>query len=53
MGIADRGEETVSEILRRVKEEGIRKRGLLDQQEFQQIVESVMGAAAVSAPAAS
>jgi len=51
MGIADPGDETVSEILRRVKEEGIRKRGLLDQQEFQQIVESVMGAAAAAAPA--
>jgi isopropylmalate/homocitrate/citramalate synthase len=46
MGIADPGDETVSEILRRVKEEGIRKRGLLDQGEFQAIVESVMGAAA-------
>jgi isopropylmalate/homocitrate/citramalate synthase len=50
MGIADPGDETVSEILRRVKDEGIRKRGLLDQQEFQRIVESVMGAA-VAAPA--
>jgi isopropylmalate/homocitrate/citramalate synthase len=46
MGIAGPGDETVSEILRRVKEDGIRKRGLLDQNEFQQIVESVMGAAA-------
>jgi isopropylmalate/homocitrate/citramalate synthase len=49
MGIPDPGDEVVSEILRRVKEDGIRKRGLLDQQEFQQIVESVMGAAAVRA----
>jgi isopropylmalate/homocitrate/citramalate synthase len=45
MGIPDPGDEVVSEILRRVKEYGIRKRGLLDQQEFQQIVESVTGAA--------
>jgi hypothetical protein len=49
MGIPDPGDEVVSEILRRVKEDGIRKRGLLDRQEFQQIVESVMGAAAVRA----
>ncbi|HLI84302.1 MAG TPA: hypothetical protein VKV17_10315 [Bryobacteraceae bacterium] len=44
MGIADPGDEVVSEILRRVKEDGIRKRGLLNREEFQQIVESVMGA---------
>jgi isopropylmalate/homocitrate/citramalate synthase len=49
MGIPDPGDEVVSEILRRVKEYGIRKRGLLDQQEFQQIVESVTGGAAVRA----
>jgi isopropylmalate/homocitrate/citramalate synthase len=49
MGIADPGDETVSEILRRVKEEGIRKRGLLDQDEFREIVESVMGAAVAKA----
>jgi isopropylmalate/homocitrate/citramalate synthase len=49
LGIPDPGDEVVSEILRRVKEDGIRKRGLLDQQEFQQIVESVIGAAAVRA----
>ena len=53
MGIADPGDEVVSEILRRVKEEGIRKRGLLDRDEFQQIVESVMGAAAAKVPAIS
>ncbi len=49
MGIADPGDEIVSEILRRVKEEGIRKRGLLDQDEFREIVESVMGAAVAKA----
>lgn len=49
MAIPDPGDEVVSEILRRVKEDGIRKRGLLDRQEFQQIVESVMGATAVRA----
>jgi methanogen homocitrate synthase len=49
MGVPDPGDEVVSEILRRVKEDGIRKRGLLNQEEFQQIVETVMGAAAVRA----
>ena len=49
LGIPDPGDEAVSEMLRRVKEAGIHKRGLLDQDEFQQIVESVLGAAA-SAP---
>jgi isopropylmalate/homocitrate/citramalate synthase len=46
MGIPDPGDETVSEILRRVKELGIEKRGLLDPEEFREIVEGVMGAAA-------
>jgi isopropylmalate/homocitrate/citramalate synthase len=49
MGIADPGDEAVSEILRRVKEEGIRKRGLLDRDQFREIVESVMRTAPLSA----
>jgi isopropylmalate/homocitrate/citramalate synthase len=49
MGIPDPGDEMVSEILRRVKELGIEKRGLLDPEEFREIVESVMGAAAATA----
>jgi methanogen homocitrate synthase len=55
MGIPDPGDEAVSEILRRVKDRGIEKRGLLDQAEFREIVESVLGSTAVTAgkPAAS
>jgi isopropylmalate/homocitrate/citramalate synthase len=49
MGIPVPGDEAVSEILRRVKELGIEKRGLLDHAEFREIVESVMGAAAATA----
>ena len=43
MGIPDPGDEAVSEILRRVKDLGIEKRGLLRQEEFREIVESVLG----------
>ena len=46
MGIPDPGDEAVSEILRRVKMLGIEKRGLLNHEEFREIVESVLGAAA-------
>jgi methanogen homocitrate synthase len=44
MGITDAGDEAVSEMLRLVKEKGIAKRGLLDQAEFSEIVESVLAA---------
>jgi isopropylmalate/homocitrate/citramalate synthase len=44
MGIPDPGDEAVSEILRRVKDEGIAKRRLLDEGEFREIVENVMAA---------
>ena len=42
IGITDADDDTVAEILRRVKEKGIEKRGLVDQAEFREIVESVM-----------
>ena len=42
MGITGADDETVSEILKRVKDKGIEKRGLLDQTEFQEIVDAVM-----------
>jgi isopropylmalate/homocitrate/citramalate synthase len=41
MGITNADDETVSEILRQVKEKGIEKRGLVDDAEFKQIVEAV------------
>jgi len=44
MGIADPGDEAVTEMLRRVKEKGIEKRGLVDDGEFKEIVESVLAA---------
>ena len=44
MGITDAGDEAVSDMLRLVKEKGIAKRGLLDQAEFSEIVESVLAA---------
>jgi len=49
MGIPDPGDQAVSEMLRRVKELGIEKRGLLDPEEFREIVDSVLGAAAATA----
>ena len=42
MGITDAGDEAVSEMLRRVKERGIEKRGLLSQAEFKDIVDDVL-----------
>jgi methanogen homocitrate synthase len=46
MGIAGADDDTVSEILRQVKEKGIEKRGLVDDAEFKQIVEAVMASPA-------
>jgi methanogen homocitrate synthase len=46
MGITNADDETVSEILRQVKEKGIEKRGLVDDAEFKQIVEAVMASPA-------
>jgi isopropylmalate/homocitrate/citramalate synthase len=42
MGITDADDEAVSEMLRRVKEKGIEKRGLLTQAEFKDIVDDVL-----------
>jgi methanogen homocitrate synthase len=42
MGIEDVPDEAITEMLRRVKERGTEKRGLLDAAEFQEIVESVL-----------
>lgn len=42
LGINDADDDAVSEMLRQVKEKGIEKRGLLTQEEFREIVESVM-----------
>ncbi|HUA18749.1 MAG TPA: hypothetical protein VMB25_08395 [Bryobacteraceae bacterium] len=42
MGITGAGDEAVSEMLRRVKERGIEKRGLLSQAEFKDIVDDVL-----------
>jgi len=42
MGIADADDEAVSEMLKRVKDKGIEKRGLLTQEEFREIVDSVL-----------
>ena len=47
MGITEADDEAVSEMLRRVKDKGIEKRGLLDEEEFREIVESVMSASAL------
>ncbi len=44
MGITGTDDEAVSEMLRRVKEKGIAKRGLVDSNEFQEIVEDVLAA---------
>lgn len=49
LGITGADDEAVGEMLKRVKERGIEKRGLLTQEEFQEIAESVMGRQAVSA----
>jgi isopropylmalate/homocitrate/citramalate synthase len=42
IGITDADDDAIAEILRRVKEKGIEKRGLVDPAEFREIVESVM-----------
>jgi len=42
LGIADADDDAVGEMLKRVKEKGIEKRGLLTQEEFRQIVDSVL-----------
>ena len=42
MGITDADDEAVSEMLKRVKDKGIEKRGLLTQGEFREIVDSVL-----------
>ena len=42
MGITNAGDEAVSEMLRRVKEKGIEKRGLLTADEFRAIVDEVL-----------
>jgi methanogen homocitrate synthase len=42
MGITDAGDEAVSEMLKRVKDKGIEKRGLLTAGEFKEIVEDVL-----------
>lgn len=42
MGITDADDEAVGEMLKRVKDKGIAKRGLLTAEEFQDIVDSVL-----------
>jgi len=42
MGITDADDEAVGEMLKRVKDKGIEKRGLLTQEEFREIVDSVL-----------
>jgi len=42
MGITDADDEAILEMLRRVKEKGIEKRGLVSQEEFREIVDSVL-----------
>ena len=42
MGITDAGDEAVSEMLKRVKDKGIEKRGLLSETEFKEIVDDVL-----------
>jgi isopropylmalate/homocitrate/citramalate synthase len=42
LGIADADDEAVAEMLKRVKDKGIEKRGLLTQDEFRDIVDSVL-----------
>ena len=44
MGIADASDEAVTEMLRRVKDKGAEKRGLLEPAEFKEIAESVLAA---------
>jgi len=42
LGIADADDEAVGEMLKRVKDKGIEKRGLLTDEEFRQIVDTVL-----------
>ena len=42
LGITDADDEAVGEMLKRVKDKGIEKRGLLTQDEFREIVDSVL-----------
>jgi methanogen homocitrate synthase len=44
MGIADVDDDSVGEMLKRVKDKGIQKRGLLTQEEFKSIVDDVLAA---------
>jgi methanogen homocitrate synthase len=44
MGITDYDDDAVAEMLRRVKDQGIEKRGLLTQEEFAAIVDGVLAA---------
>jgi isopropylmalate/homocitrate/citramalate synthase len=46
MGITNADDEAVSEMLRRVKEKGIQKRGLVSFEEFREIADSVLAAQA-------
>src|SRR6195256_4417305 len=43
LGIADVDDEAVGEMLKRVKDKGIEKRGLLTREEFREIVDTVRG----------
>jgi methanogen homocitrate synthase len=44
LGITDSTDESVAEMLQRVKDKGIKKRGLLTQEEFREIVDDVLAA---------
>jgi methanogen homocitrate synthase len=44
LGITDADDEAIGEMLKRVKDKGIEKRGLLTQEEFREIVDSVLAA---------
>ena len=44
MGITDCDDDAVAEMLKRVKDKGIEKRGLLTQEEFAAIVDGVLAA---------
>lgn len=48
MGITGADDEAIGEMLKRVKDKGIQKRGLLTQEEFREIVDAVMGRQAVT-----
>ena len=43
MGLKDVSDEAVTEMLRRVKDKGVEKRGLVDEAEFREIVDGVLG----------